>query len=185
MNMKKTALTLSAAAFTVLLPISQSVAAISGQVEVRLVIDEGCQVTNVDSGDGSINDFGILDFGTHSPTWNNTLAADLSGLSSSSAALEVECNAGRTEPVTISINEGMNAAGTQRQVSMGAGGDVVPYNVYSDASRTTEYAANTPQSFTLDDTGKVTIPVYGRITANETAKAKGTYTDTLVVTLDF
>ncbi|OLL32684.1 hypothetical protein BTH42_05505 [Burkholderia sp. SRS-W-2-2016] len=177
-------LAVAAAASFVAMPFGAAHAAITGQIQVQLNVSSGCQVSSgssVQSG-ANINDFGTLDFGSTSPTWTNALSAEVTGSSSPAGALQVTCDPGVSQ-FTVAIDGGLR---NTRTMQLDAGTDTVDYSVYQDVARTTEYPVNTPVTYQVPSEGTaVTVPIYGAIAPNATAKTAGAYNDTLTVTLDF
>jgi spore coat protein U-like protein len=65
-------------------------AAVSGQINARLILIAGCEVTNTSTPASPVSDLGTLDFGLQGPTWNAPIKASLDG--DSSGKLNVACN---------------------------------------------------------------------------------------------
>ena len=66
-----------------------------------------------------------------------------------------------------------------------AGTNYLTYELYSDSTRTTVWSAvNTVGPITVPNKNEQTQNVYGRITAGQDVPS-GTYTDTVLVTLNF
>lgn len=185
--MKRHILVLSALALGLAsaLSIPESRADVVGEVEARLQIELGCEVTNGSAVDGNINDFGVLDFGQTAPTWENALGAELSG-AGDSGAIEVTCSPG-VGSFVVSIDGGLRGGRTLLRTGgdTGDAADLVVYNVFRDAARSNEYAIDVPQTYTVPADGEpVAVPVYGAIAPNATAKNNGLFLDTLLVTID-
>jgi spore coat protein U-like protein len=157
-------------------------AAISGQIQARLVISSGCEVTSGSStvSGGMISDFGVLDFGSQGPTWRNPVGADLDN--GNNGKLAVTCNPSVTG-FTVTIDGGTHGDGTTRRLSNGS--QFIPYNLYFDAGRHNGYSIGQQRTFTVTTGTQVPIPVYGAIEVNTSALPAGVYTDTLMVTLDW
>ncbi len=179
-NMKK--LTQSLLVVCTLSPIAiASQAAVTGQVDVLLNVSAGCSVEGSQV-EGSMNNFGTLDFGKTSGVWNNVLTAQVAS-SANAGHLSVKCDSADPVDFTVSIDGGERSNRTLKHTT---GSDVVSYNVYRDAARTNLYAINTPQTFTTSGNQAQEIPMYGAIAANSSeAKAQGDYKDTLLVTINF
>jgi spore coat protein U-like protein len=107
------------------------------------------------------------------------------------ATLTAQCTS--TTPYSIGLDNGQNASGSQRRMSMG-GGNYVSYGLYTDTGYSQAW---TPTSSTTSCTGGAStcvlgtgtgsnqsITVYGQVSP-QTAPVIGTYTDTVVVTLTF
>jgi spore coat protein U-like protein len=161
-----------------LAPMTQSHAAISGQVKARLNVSSGCQVNSNIS--GSANDFGTLDFHNTGPVWPNVLTAELA--TTGGGALQVTCDKD-VGSFSVSFDGGL---GGSRELVGPSPEDRIAYELYQDAGRTQTFAANTAVSYSVASGTPVSVPVYGAIAANPTtAKSKGVYSDTLMVTVDF
>lgn len=124
-----------------------------------------------------------LDFGTYDPLSANA-AADLPG---SAGVLQIACTRGSTG-VTIGLDVGQNASGTQRNMKTGAGGanQLLAYNLYQDAGLTTAW--NNTSTFAvgaaLIDRLPHTITVYGNVPQAQDVTT-GSYTDTVKATINF
>ncbi|MDQ6802609.1 MAG: spore coat U domain-containing protein [Acidobacteriota bacterium] len=103
--------------------------------------------------------------------------------------VSINCTKGTSG--VISMNLGANASGVIRRMQdVGAAGNFLTYEIYSDAGRTTVWnAANT---VTLGPSASkntaLTATAYGRITAGQDAQAGAAglnYQDTIVATVTF
>lgn len=88
----------------------------------------------------------------------------------------------------VSMDLGLNSAASSQRylVSTTDATQKIPYNVYSDSTRTvawTNGAGNTVAATSL--TGTSTHTAYGRIPMSATAVKAGTYQDTVTVTVTF
>lgn len=109
-----------------------------------------------------------------------------------SATITAQCT--NTTPYSIGLDNGINASGGQRRMQLGATGNYVNYNLYTDSARshawttTTSTTSCTGGASTCDlgtGTGSNQIyTVYGRV-PTQTAPSSGTYNDTVVVTVTF
>ena len=161
--------------------IATTQAAVTGQVDVKLNVSTGCTVEGA-TVNGTMNQFGTLDFGKTSGTWSNTLTAQVAS-SGTGNHLTVKCDSTTPVDFTVAIDGGQRA---DRSLKHTTAVDVVNYNVYRDAARTNPYVINAPQTFTAATGVSQEVPIFGAITANSgTAKAQGDYTDTLLVTVNF
>ena len=113
---------------------------------------------------------GTLDFGTSGPIVTNL---DVAG------SINVGCTAGTN--YAISLDDGQNALTGQRRMT--AGGNFIPYDLYTDAARSTMWRGAVTATATGTGTG-ATIPVYGRIPP-QGAPPPGAYSDTIVVTVTY
>ncbi|MGC5702033.1 spore coat protein U domain-containing protein [Pseudomonas sp. NFXW11] len=157
-------------------------AAISGQIQARLVITASCQVTNGGSGSagGALNSPGVLDFGQQGPTWVNPIKASLDN--SADGQVQVACNPSVTG-FTVTINGGLNGDGSTRRLSNGR--QTIPYRLFVDASGSDSYSIGQQRNFAVSSGRRIPIPVFGSVVANTRAVPAGVYTDTLTITLDW
>ncbi|NBF04179.1 fimbrial major subunit CsuA/B family protein [Pseudomonas sp. Fl5BN2] len=157
-------------------------AAISGQIQARLVISTSCQVTNGSGSTpaGPVSDRSLLDFGQQGPTWVTPIKARLTD--SAEGQLQVACNPSVTG-FTVSINGGLNGDGTTRRLSNGS--QTIPYRLFVDASGSDSYSIGQQRNFAVSSGSRIPIPVFGSVVANTRAVPAGVYTDTLTITLDW
>jgi spore coat protein U-like protein len=131
----------------------------SGTLDVSLRILPGCSVTAAPL----------------------AFVAEAGARAEAEATIDVRC-AGDTS-VSVSLDNGMNAAGAQRQL-VNPGGTAVPYAIYIDPARTRRWEGEQLRTGT-DEDGTLQLVAYGRIEARDTAVATGDYRDTVTVTLAF
>ena len=68
----------------------------------------------------------------------------------------------------------------------GPSGDFLIYQVYSDSDRSAVWTNDTETGVEYSATGSAQVmPVYGRVAAGQTTVAEGSYSDTLVVTVNY
>lgn len=89
----------------------------------------------------------------------------------------------------IRISLGAGAAGSYAARQLAFGGEILIYNLFLDAAHTTVWGDGTAATrvYTIRNPPNrrdVVVPMYGRIGAGQDVPA-GTYSDTLVVTIDF
>ncbi|SHJ49769.1 Spore coat protein U (SCPU) domain-containing protein [Aureimonas altamirensis DSM 21988] len=117
-----------------------------------------------------------------------TLAFPTSGVLTSNvdaqSTLTVQCTAGT--PYTIELNAGTGTGATPAaRLLTGDAGATVPYGIYTDAARSVIWG-NAVEGSPLAGTGTGavdSIPVYGRVPAQASAPAAGTYTDVVTATI--
>jgi spore coat protein U-like protein len=168
------------AAGTLMLLAQLAQAAVSGQIQARLTLIAGCEVTNGTGPDSPVSDFGSLDFGQQGPTWNNPIKASLSD--DARGKLNVACNPAVTG-FTVTIDGGTHGDGNTRRLSNGT--QTIPYQLFLDASGNRSYSIGQQHNFAVTSGAQVPIPVFGSVVANTRAVPAGVYTDTLTVTLDW
>ncbi|MGC6387983.1 spore coat U domain-containing protein [Ewingella sp. S1.OA.A_B6] len=153
---------------------------LTGQVGVQLTISTGCTVGNGTAAGGT-NQWGNLNFGNYADL-TSVINGTVFGADGANA-VTITCSTGLSP--TLSLNGGLAATGGLR--TMTSSGNSIPYRLYSDTSRTTEIAINTPVALTTGTTAQ-NIPIYGRVLPADqtsTAPAAGTYNDTVVATLSW
>jgi len=152
-------------------------AAITGQIQARLVISSACEVSRATPLGASMA--ARLDFGSQGPTWSRPLNANLQGNSSN---LQVTCNS-QVTGFTVTIDGGTNGDGVSRYLSNGR--QSIPYRLFIDAGGTDSYSIGQQRNFAVGNGTQVPIPVYGAVVANTNALPEGVYSDLLTVTLDW
>lgn len=174
-KMKKT-LTLLAGCISMLYATSTLAAGnISGTLNVRLVIGNGCVVSG-GSTSGSTNDFGTLDFGTHS-----ALSSIITAQSSGTGGANIQLTCSLALPYTVSLDGGANYASSSR--NMIASSTLVQYQLYQDSAHLLPWPVNTG----IGGVGTgipVNLTVYG-VVPNQTTPAAGTYLDQVNVTVNW
>lgn len=156
-------------------------AAVSGQIQARLVITAGCEVNSGDSTlpSGSVGALGTLDFGAQAPTWASPIGASLD---TAAGAVQVACNPSVTG-FTVTIDGGAHGDGSTRRLSNGR--QTIPYLLYLNPAGTERYSIGQQKTFSVSSGGQVPIPIFGAVVANTSALPAGVYSDTLTVTLDW
>ena len=111
--------------------------------------------------------------------------AQLDGISN----ISLTCTNGTAYTIALGAGTGPSASTSARQMTGPTVGSTVQYlnyALYNDSGRSTNWGA-TSSSGAVTGTGTgaaVTIPVYGRIPAGQTASI-GSYADTIVVTVSY
>lgn len=85
---------------------------------------------------------------------------------------------------TIGLGAGNGTGATDSNRKMTSGGNTLSYALYSDSGRTTNWGNSTGTISGTGTGGSQNNTVYGRIVAG-TVPAAGTYTDTVVATINF
>lgn len=150
---KRTPAVLLFCACASLLGTAQAAGTLIGQVGVQMVIGAGCTIIN-GSVSGGINQWGTLDFGSHSDL-TNVVDAQTVGTSGN---IQIQCSTGLTPSLTV--NAGLHASGGQRYMqNTTTTSSTIAYNIYSDAARSALIQANTPVDISSVSTGTaVNIP---------------------------
>jgi spore coat protein U-like protein len=135
----------------------------SGTLSVSVVVQPSCTVAGA-----------TLDFGTYS----SGQAGDLTGFA------RINYNNCPTGQLRFELNGGANGTTTARKLSDGKGG-LLNYGVFRDSARTQNFGQGSDAKLvTLSAPGSGQISIYGKIPGGQVV-AGGTYTDTVVITLDF
>ncbi|MBB6428169.1 spore coat U domain-containing protein [Sphingopyxis sp. JAI128] len=134
----------------------------AGPVVVQAEIDANCFVAAQN-----------IDFGNQ-----GGLAADVD----STGEIDVTCTPGLG--YTVALDNGLTGTGpTTRQMALG--GDAITYGLYKDGARSQPWGVSGAQRLSGTGAGAAqTLPVYARVPAQTTPPA-GTYSDTVVVTVEY
>lgn len=107
------------------------------------------------------------------------------GNNDSQTTITLTCTPGIT--YNLGLDAGTHAQGGVRRMAGTLNGSTIPYYIYSNAGRTTEWG-NTIGTNTVSGTVSTPITnltVYGRVAANASLFAAGGYTDAVTVTVTF
>lgn len=178
MFVNKNRVFLAALSMSCVISLSAQANQISGTMNVNAVIGDGCQINNLDAS-GSNNDFGALSFGSHS-----SLDAIIDAQGGGMTGVGFEMNCTSELDYSIGLGDGLNVLDGQRRMSDG-GDNFIPYHLYQDSVRTTEWRDSGPGVLLATGSGTAqTHVVYGRILPTATPPA-GVYNDTLQVTVSW
>ena len=118
---------------------------------------------------------GTVAFGSYDPlVANNTSALNQSG------TFSVSCPKGTS--ATIALGNGGNFSGGHR--FMNSGGNQLQYELYSDSGLSHVWTSSNTVAYNSNSTAAFTETIYGQIPAGQDA-ATGTYSDTVVATINF
>jgi spore coat protein U-like protein len=156
---------------------------ITGTIGVTLTLTSACSINGTILTTGSSANFGTLDFGTATTLFTQQDAQVLAG---ASGGISLTCSPGISPELTIaSGSNDANASGGHLHALV-FGSSYVPYDLYSDSSRSTVIQNNAAVALTASST-TYTTNLYARVFGVGTASTlpAGNYTDTLNVTLSF
>ncbi|MEO0063013.1 MAG: hypothetical protein RLZZ08_1573 [Pseudomonadota bacterium] len=157
------ALLLAALAFSA----PASAGTVRGDLAVSAEVVSGCTVT------AAPMNFGVV--------------AGLTGRVRTTAAIQLRC-APRIN-YTVQIDRGLNSQGRQRRMLNPVGiGGFLQYNIYQDAGYSQEWddrGGGRRVTGNSGTTGRVALTAYGEIPSLAGLAASGTYSDTVVVTIQF
>ncbi|MDF2447188.1 MAG: hypothetical protein K0S46_2424 [Moraxellaceae bacterium] len=124
-----------------------------------------------------------LAFGNYDPVVTHASSA-LAG----ATTIGVTCTSGAA--ATITLSQGLNAAGGSTSDlplrRMSNGGSMLSYELYHDSGRTLVWGESIATGSDYTGTGSVsTLDVYGLIPAGQNSVTTGSYTDTVVATVNF
>lgn len=122
---------------------------------------------------------GALAFGSYDPVVTHA-SSPLDGTGS----VTIACTKGSSQ--TIGLGLGSNASGSQRRMTDGSS-NYLNYELYQNSARTTVWGNSGADLYTpaaAPSKAARTFTVYGRVAANQDVPA-GTYTDTVVATVNF
>lgn len=177
MNYIKTSARLAIGVFTALLSTAAIAQSTTGTIASTITLTSACAV-NGNTGTAAVN-FGTLAFGSVS-TLFTTVDAQVAG--TTAAGIDIQCTPGTAVKLRFisGLHDGAAVGGTR---AMSNGTVFVPYDLYSNAGRTTPLLFATDLPLTANGLVQ-TLPVYGRA-VGITGLAAGSYTDTISVTLTF
>jgi len=125
------------------------------------------------------NTSGAIDFGTHS-----SLSGNIDGNINGVAAYPFVC--GRGIQLTVSVGDGLHAVDQQRYLQRGSTSDRIGYEIYQNSGRTRRFGSAGNQQFKVRANGRTqSIRFYGRVAGGQPIPWVGTYTDTVVVTIEY
>lgn len=120
---------------------------------------------------------GDLNFGT---------ASLLNSSVDSTSSVSVTCTSGLAYAVALSQGTTAGGTTTTRLMKHASTASTVPYKMYSNASRTTNWGSSTSEDVNGTGTGSaVNHTVYGRVPAQAVAPQAGSYSDTVTVTITY
>ena len=152
------------ASFAVLVAVASAHAVtLSSTLAVRVVVQPACTVSG-----------GTLDFGNYT----SGQATALNGF------VQIAYSACPATQLRFQLDGGANVTTAARRLANGSGG-FLNYGIFRDSARTQNFGQGVESRLiTPAASGTGTVSVYGRIAAGQSVAA-GTYTDTVVITLDF
>ena len=103
-----------------------------------------------------------------------------------SGGITVTCTNGTDWSAAAGVGSGSGATYAARRMS--AGSDLLGYNIYTNAGRTTVWGDGTGTTATIDNTGTgaaQNVTVYGRVPSGQTSVPPGGYSDTVAVTVTY
>jgi spore coat protein U-like protein len=167
-----------------LLPVCGTVlaASVSTNIPVSATVSQGCLISTT----------AALAFGAYDPTGANATAA-----LNATGQLSVTCSKGSTG-LTIGLDNGTHVSGTQRQMQGAVATDILQYNLFQPLTNVAGVACTFPGTIPWNSTvpaGVLTITsaptkaarlynVCGSIPGGQDATT-GSYTDTIIATLNF
>jgi spore coat protein U-like protein len=128
---------------------------------------------------------GTLNFGS--------TPANIAAAIDSTATITAKCT--NSTPYSIGLGSGLNASGSQRRMQLGATGNYVTYNLYTDSGYSQAWSTTTSTTSCTGGSGSCDLgtgtganqnyTVYGQVPAQQAPVAAGTYSDTVVVTVTY
>lgn len=145
--------------------------------QASATIVSGCEISGVlVVGTQPVGQIGTLNYGTRPTLATGPVTASLA----QNPGLSLICSG--DVALTMTVNGGLHAA-TVRNLQAAQGMTRLPYRLYRDAARAQELGIDqvTPINFAASP---ITLPIFGQVTLPGNSPA-GTYTDTVVVTLNW
>ena len=104
----------------------------------------------------------------------------------STGGLTITCTNGTAWAASAGVGGGSGASYANRRMTQGA--NLLNYNIYTSAARTTVWGNGTSGTATIGGTGTGTsqsVTVYGRVGSGQTSVPAGAYADTVAVTVTY
>ncbi len=104
----------------------------------------------------------------------------------SSGGITVTCTNGTAWSAAAGVGGGTGASFADR--FMNSGGNLLAYNLYTDAARSSVWGDGTGSTATISDTGSgvaQAVTVYGRVASGQATVPPGAYADTVSVTVTY
>lgn len=188
---------ISALALVATAAISAQAATLTGSLTATITLASSCLVVGAPGATTGIN-LGTLDFGTWPATFTGPMAATASGGVSGGGITQLLCSPDVTG-ISLTVSGGQHAGqggssvgvGSRAMRGVSASGLVayLPYDIYTDTSYSTPFPVGTAVTgLAIPVTGlAVGLPLYARVnkSASGAALPAATYTDTLVITLNY
>jgi spore coat protein U-like protein len=163
-----------AAALVAGTPGSATAASSTSTVDVSTTVAASCTINTA-----------TLAFTAYDPINTNASSPD-----DATGNIVIRCTKGASG-ITIDLGNGShNGAGTQRQMAHTNGSVLLPYEIFRESTRAFVWGTGDNGSVysgaTLDGTGgDVQVTMYGRIPAAQLQAIAGSYSDTIVSTINF
>jgi spore coat protein U-like protein len=100
--------------------------------------------------------------------------------------LSITCTNGSAWTASAGVGAGSGASYATRKMT--AGSDLLNYNIYTSAARTTVWGDGTASTGTIGGTGNgsaQSVTVYGRVAGGQNGVPVGSYADTVAVTITY
>lgn len=104
----------------------------------------------------------------------------------STGGLSITCTNGTAWAASAGVGSGSGASYANRRMTQGA--NLLNYNIYTSAARTTVWGNGTSGTATIGGTGSgavQSVTVYGRVASGQTSVPAGAYADTVAVTVTY
>jgi spore coat protein U-like protein len=115
-------------------------------------------------------------FGAYDP-----VAANDTADATATGTVTVRCTRGTAYSVALENGANFSAG---RRMQLGATGQYLSYELYSDAARTAVWNASAPAAGTAPSRAAIPLTVYGRVPGGQDVP-EGAYLDTVVATINF
>lgn len=139
----------------------------SSTLNVTATVTENCTVSTSDVAFGNVN--------TLSGSNVDTIGA-----------ISVTCTNGLGWSAAAGVGSGSGATFASRRMSSGA--NLLTYNLFTDAARSSVWGDGTGSTADIDGTGTgvvQNIAIYGRVGSGQTSAPAGSYADTVAVTVSY
>ena len=155
------------ASATLLAASPAAAATTSSTLDVEATVTANCTVST-----------SAIDFGDVNPLSGSNVDG--------TGGISVTCTSGTGWTATAGVGSGSGATFASRRMT--AGSDLLSYNLYTNAGRTTVWGDGSGSTGTLTGTGNgavQAVTIYGRVGSGQTTVPPGDYTDDVSVTVTY
>jgi len=157
----------TALALAICLPAPALAATVSGSLATSATVTANCTISTTPLAFGNVD----------STSASNVDAA---------GGLSITCTNGSAWTASADVGSGSGASFANRRMTSGA--NLLNYNIYTSAARTTVWGDGTASTATIGGTGTGSaqaVTVYGRVAGGQSTVPIGSYLDTVSVTVTY
>ena len=158
---------LATAAAAICLPAPAIASTVGGSLATSATVTANCTVSTTPLAFGNVD---------------STSASNVDA----TGGLSITCTNGSAWTASAGVGAGSGASYASRKMT--AGSDLLNYNIYTSAARTTVWGDGTASTGTIGGTGNgsaQSVTVYGRVAGGQNGVPVGSYADTVAVTITY